>query len=50
VEGDLGPFRRFAPCGLDGEVMTSMEACGVPISERGRVSSLLVDHLSAVLE
>ena len=33
VGGDLGPFRAFRPCGLDGDVMTSVSAeLGRPVS------------------
>jgi lipoate-protein ligase B len=49
VSTDLRAFRGFAPCGLDGQVMTSLEVvlgCAVPFSE---VERSLVRHAGEVL-
>jgi lipoate-protein ligase B len=49
VDLDLSPFRRFRPCGLDGDVMTSLAECGVPEDSRSRASSLLAENLATAL-
>ncbi|MDA1258991.1 MAG: lipoyl(octanoyl) transferase LipB [Planctomycetota bacterium] len=53
VSTDLDWFRRFDPCGLDPEVMTTMAAeclaAGRPAVKISDVSSRLVDRLAAAL-
>ncbi len=49
VDGDLGPFRKFSPCGLDGRVITSLEECGVSEEKRVGIPALLMNHLAAAL-
>lgn len=49
VTTDLTPFRAFHPCGLDGNVMTSMsELLGAPVS-LDAVCARLVSHASDLL-
>ena len=46
---DLAPFRRFRPCGLDGDVMTSIqEARGRPTTV-DEVLPILLGHASDIL-
>ena len=49
VTTDLAPFRTFNPCGLDGDVMISMqEALGTPL-DLAEVKERLVAHASEIL-
>ena len=49
VSTDLTPFRRFKPCGLDGDVMINVvEAGGTPRTVQD-VLPVLIDHASKLL-
>ena len=49
VNTDLGPFMRFSPCGLDGNVMTSMaDLLGAPV-DFDAARARLVHHAGELL-
>lgn len=49
VSTDLEPFRRFHPCGLDGDVMTSLAECAGADPGFGRVRESLVRLAGEIL-
>ena len=49
VSTDLAPFRRFRPCGLDGDVMTNVVEAGGAKTTVDDVLPILVGHASEIL-
>ena len=49
VSTDLAPFRRFKPCGLDGDVMTNVREAGRRMATVQDVLPVLIGHASEIL-